>query len=111
MMTGTDLAAQAGLSYRQVCYWTTKGVFATADGRPHPGSGAPRNFPEEEARVGRALRDLRDLGAGVTVLAEAAAQLRTLPDEEWHGIVCVDTVGMLHRGACRGWAVDLDRAR
>lgn len=107
MMTGYDLARETGLTYRQVDHWTTHGVLRPA--KASPGSGHRRAFDPDEARVARALRGLRELGAGLEVLAEAAGQLRDLHDHEWHGLLFVNELGMIHRhGIARGWAINLD---
>lgn len=106
-MNGIELARECGLTYRKVDHWTTRGVLQPA--RANPGSGHQRLYDPEEARVARAVRDLRDLGAGLDVLAEVAAQLRELPEHEWHGLVFINELGMLHRaGTGRGWAIDLE---
>lgn len=111
-MTGIELAQETGLSYRQVDHWTTRGVLAPADDRTNPGHGRYRQFDEREARVGRALKALRELGAGLAVLTEVGWALRSLPDHEWHGMMHVNTLGMIHRqGYSAGWTVDLDTAR
>lgn len=108
-ITGAQLATETGLTYRQVDYWTTRGVLAPAT--PNPGSGVFRHFAEDEARVARALRQLRELGAGLDVLAEAGQALRALHEHEWHGCAIVNTLGMIHRyGPAQGWAIDLDLA-
>lgn len=97
----------AGLSYRQLDYWISRGVLVPLE-RHAEGSGYPRPFPAGEVRVARALRQLRQIGATMPVLREVAAQLRVFSDTQWHGLIFVDQVGLVRREPCGlAWVIDL----
>lgn len=54
-MRATDLAAAAGLTYRQLDWWVRRGLVTCQQAKPPAprkrGHGFPREFTEEEARV------------------------------------------------------------
>lgn len=104
-VTGDELRKQAGISYRQLDYWTRQGVFAPLE-RARYGPGYHRPFPESEVPVARAVAQLRVMGAPLDVLREVADQLRVM--SEWHGLVFIDRLGLVRREPCgQSWALDL----
>lgn len=107
-VSARDLCAETGITYRQLDYWTTRGVLQPLD-RRSLSSGVPRPFDESEVRVARALASLRSLGAGLDVLIEVASQLRS-GSMEWSGTIFVNAGGVVHREPCGlcCWALDLD---
>ena len=108
-VSAKEFCRQTGLTYRQVDYWVRRGVLATAVRRA-PGSGYERPFDEDEVRVATVLGSLRTIGAPVDVLSEVAEQLRALDENAWHGVVYVDSAGLVDRQPHRPcwWAIDLE---
>lgn len=60
-ISGPDLCDRAGITYRQLDYWTRVGYLHPLD--PTPGSGRLRAFPIAELSLARLVRDL--LAAGL----------------------------------------------
>lgn len=107
MLSTYEIAARAGLTYREVDYWTRCGVLVPE--MVAHGSGTQRRYTDEESLVALVLRELRTLGAGLPVLAEVAGQLRQWSPNEWRGPVFVNSVGFVQRDMCsRCWVLDLD---
>lgn len=52
----SDLALRAGVTYRQITYWTAEGYLATAD--PETGSGRPHVYPREAVVKARIMGSL-----------------------------------------------------
>lgn len=105
-ISGTELAQLGSITYRQLDYWVRCDVLEPLE-RPHQ-SGFPREFPETEVQVARAVGQLRILGAPLDVLREVAGQLRTFTPADWHGVIFVDQVGLIRRDTCAlCWTLDL----
>lgn len=65
--TAQDVCAVAGITYRQLDYWTRTGhLHASADS----GAGYDRLWPAGEIRVARATKALLDAGFGLAVARE-----------------------------------------
>lgn len=73
----TELMRAAGMTYRQLDYWTRRGVLF-AD-HPTPGSGAQRVYPADEVPVACALVRLMAAGLPLDMAAELAR--RPIPAE------------------------------
>lgn len=69
-MNADRLLAYAGITYRRLDYWCTKGYLA-AD-KANPGSGYARQFTVTEAQVARTMRRLIDAGVKVDVAHSVA---------------------------------------
>jgi DNA-binding transcriptional MerR regulator len=59
-LLATEFTAAAGVSYRQLDYWTRRGVIRTAD-QDHEGSGIHRRYLAEDVPVVRLMGQI--LGA------------------------------------------------
>lgn len=104
-----ELCRETGISYRQLDYWTRRGVLSPIARPEDATSGTPRPFDELEVRVVHVLAALRALGASLDVLREVAAQLRSYGEPDWHGQLFVDQVGLIRRDRCAlCWCLDLD---
>lgn len=95
------LCAAAGVSYRQVDYWTRRGVFDALEGARHArGSGSLRGWPLEAVPLCRVLGRLSALGADTDLLAEVVAAIAaddTLLEAE---VLVVEPAGPAVRPAC-----------
>lgn len=69
-MNARDLMEAAGITYRELDYWTRVG-YLRAEPRPE-GSGYDRDFPAGEVTVAVTIRRLRDAGVKVAVAARVA---------------------------------------
>lgn len=106
-ISGHELAREAGITYRQLDYWVRAGVLEPVARRALQ-SGVLRVFDDDEARVARALAQLRTLGAPLKVLREVAGQLREFTDSDWRHAIFVDHAGIVGRFPSRlCWALDL----
>ncbi len=94
MIRAPGFAQLTGLTYRQVDYWTRRGVLIpTQQAR---GSGSQRLFDELEVRIGAALHAITGIGTDLDVLSEIAEQLRALPEHTWREVVYIEpTHGLL----------------
>jgi DNA-binding transcriptional MerR regulator len=107
MITSHELARLTGLSYREVDYWTRRGVLVP-DRAAH-GSGTHRGYPENEARVGVVVTQLRRYGMPLDTLARAAEQMREWDGDEWSGHVFITDAGEITRTpTSMTWWLDLD---
>lgn len=59
-VSSAELRRAAGITYRQVDYWTRTGLLRPV-GVQSPGSGNWRKYPQSEVRIARALRRLASL--------------------------------------------------
>ena len=75
MTTTNDLITE-GITSRQIQYWITSGYLKVAN----PGSGTSREWPAEEVRVARLMRELT--AAGMTAKAAAYVARRIARDSE-----------------------------
>ena len=108
---GAPRAAQlAGISYRQLDYWTRAGAVAA---EVHAaGSGSRRRFSEHQVCILRALGDLAALRADTALLRGVSRSLSACPLSEWDGMAYVDSDGWLGREPRRGtWVLDLADCR
>jgi hypothetical protein len=102
--TAYETADRAGISYRQLDYWTREDVLWPR--LRAQGSGSHRVFDAREVRVAQAVGELRELGASTQVCRVAAMHLRWM--DEFSGRVFVARDGRMYRepvGAC--WSIDL----
>lgn len=74
---------KAGVSVRQLDYWSSKGYLRTV-GDTHPGSGYPRRWPAEEVEVAARMARLRQAGISLDLAAMAARSV--LPVEVVEGV-------------------------
>lgn len=122
-LSAAETAARAGISYRQLDYWTRSRVIVPAGvtdwhdnpaeglDTATPGTGRARRFTERQAAILAACGRLARLCAGVEVLAAlvAACKYVTLP-----ATVAIDVDGRAHLdpadpasiGAC--WLVTVE---
>lgn len=62
-MLATEFTAAAGVSYRQLDYWTRRGVIRTAD-QDHEGSGIHRLYLAADVPVVRLMGQIQGLKLG-----------------------------------------------
>jgi hypothetical protein len=86
-LNGPELAQRAGITYRQVDYWTRAGYLHSI-GPPMPGTGYQRAYLEAEIPVARLMRDLLDSGLTVTAAHDHARVLL----EHGHTVIAGMTV-------------------
>jgi hypothetical protein len=60
-LTSSDLLDRAGISYRQLDYWTRAGILNPTNGGD-PGSGRRRFYPTTELTIACLMRDLLEAG-------------------------------------------------
>lgn len=65
---------EAGISYRQLDYWTQVGFLQTYT-EPRPGSGRPRRWPVEELEIGLKMAKLLQAGMRVDFAADLARMM------------------------------------
>lgn len=70
---GPDLAHAAGITYRQLDYWTRTGVLTCVGG--DPGSGYLRAYPVAEVAFARLLKQLLDGGMNLRPAVDLARAL------------------------------------
>jgi DNA-binding transcriptional MerR regulator len=63
---------RAGITYRQLDYWTRTGVLRADN--PHCGSGGVRTWPDEELRVAQRIAVLLRAGISLRTAATVARQ-------------------------------------
>ena len=108
MITSIELSALTGLSYRQIDYWTRRGVL-----RPElaaNGSGSHRGWSEAEAWFALLVCRLHDdYGMHLEILGRVGRQVRDWDEDEWTGHVFIDANGRVFRNprAMSVW-IDLD---
>lgn len=64
-MNAPAVCAAAGITYRQLDYWTKRGLIPLPD--QHPGSGSARSYPPDAVRVAVIMAAL--IRAGFTLKA------------------------------------------
>lgn len=72
-ISGPDLAQAAGISYRQLDYWTRTGVLSCVEASP--GSGFVRAYPISQVAFARLLKQLLDGGMNLRASVDLAHQL------------------------------------
>lgn len=72
-LTGPDLCHLAGITYRQLDYWTRTDILRTTS--PAPGSGYVRAFPASELPFTLLLKQLLDDGMNLRAAVALARQL------------------------------------
>jgi len=80
--TSAEACNAAGITYRQLDYWTRSGYVTPVGGRATPGSGARRRWTRQHVAVLAVLAKV----SGVVVisrLAQLAAILHDLPLRHW----------------------------
>lgn len=113
--TSDDVTDLAGISYRQLDYWTRVGVLQPL-GHARPGSGYERRWSQAEVRVATVVGRLANLGATRHVLRPVAEMVRAMSEDEWHGELLVSPEGRVgHLRAATAatfgeacWVVNLD---
>ncbi|HET6875481.1 MAG TPA: MerR family transcriptional regulator [Acidimicrobiales bacterium] len=112
LVTSPELCQLAGISYRQLDYWTRQGVLSAS--RPARGSGSFRGWTVDEAALARVCGQLSRLGATATVLRAIVAAIQAFP-ELWSGRVVIQPDGtVIPVGVATnrdGWIIDLAAAR
>lgn len=73
-----QLTIEAGITYRQLDYWTRCGYLTDAPRPQHAGSGSPRVYTLDQVDLAREMRRLIDAGLGGTRLALVADTAREL---------------------------------
>lgn len=106
-LNSIELCEITGLSYRQVDYWTRRGVLNPA--HEIMGSGTHRRWSDLETRVAVVAATLHRYGLGLDVIAVAAEHMREWSEDEWTGHVFIDDRGHLSRvPRPMTWWLDLD---
>lgn len=72
-VSGPELATAAGITYRQLDYWTRTGLIRSRE--PSPGSGYVRAYPLTEAAFARLLKQLLDAGVNLRAAVDLARDL------------------------------------
>lgn len=75
-VTSVELVQRAGISYRQLDYWTRTGRL-TASTAATPGSGNARFYPAGEIAVARLIKRLLNGGVAITAAHDLARELTT----------------------------------
>ncbi len=70
-----DLARRAGVSYRQINYWTSEGWLSTTSPEEQPGPGHPVEYPPE------AITKARVMGSLVRMFSMSPRRASSLADE------------------------------
>jgi DNA-binding transcriptional MerR regulator len=65
-----ELLSVSGLTYRQLDYWTSRGLIRADENSP--GSGHPRAWSDREMAIARVILRLTDAGVSLRVAAAAA---------------------------------------
>ena len=73
-VTSQELIDEAGISYRQLDYWTRTGLLVPLD-QAQPGSGYPRRFPDRELERARVIHDLLDAGVSLQIIRRVVDQV------------------------------------
>lgn len=74
MTTSHDLTIVAGLTYRQVDYWTRAG-YLTPIGNPRPGHGYPREYADDQVSLAVQMSRLTKAGIPMPQARDVAWQL------------------------------------
>lgn len=92
--TGPETCLLAGITYRQLDYWTRTGYLQTLSGQR--GSGNPRRYSRVEVDVARTGKRLLDAGFGVDAALKLARRLveSGVPIRLAHGLVVIDPAGV-----------------
>ena len=112
-LSSDDVCDIAGITYRQLDYWSRSGLVETV-GPACPGSGGVRRYLRREVRVVAAIAALRDLGARGETLRHVAPMLRAMAVDEWAGLWTIPASGdiePIYRGAPIDAAYVLDLGR
>lgn len=72
-ITGPDLAAATGITYRQLDYWTRTGILHAVEASP--GSGYVRAYPTTDIAFTRLLKRLLDGGVNLRTAVDLARTL------------------------------------
>lgn len=75
--TVAEMTEQAGISYRQLDYWTTNGYLAVDD--RNPGTGIYRRWPARSLMKATVAKRLIDAGIATPRAVELAEGIRALP--------------------------------
>lgn len=81
LLTSTEVCDQAGITYRQLDYWTR--LEAVTDEAGAKGSGSRRRWTRRQAAVLAVLAKLVALGSRPSQLSEVTAVLMDLPTGDW----------------------------
>lgn len=76
-LSSVQVADRAGITYRQLDYWTTRGYLKARHGAANPGSGVPREYTPREALVAEHMARLVRDGVTPDRAAKVARQLAT----------------------------------
>ena len=88
-LTSRQVCDHAGVTYRQLDYWSRSGYLGD-EGEGRRGSGIPRRWTPRQAAVVAVLADLVNAGAPIGRLADLARDLEALPHEQWRGELWLD---------------------
>jgi len=80
--TSAEACNAAGISYRQLDYWTRSGYVTPEGGQATPGSGARRRWSRQHVAVLAVLAHVSGMVA-ISRLAQLAAILHDLPLRHW----------------------------
>ena len=112
LVTSPELCRLAGITYRQLDYWTRQRVMVAS--RSARGSGTIRGWTIDEVAAGRVCGHLSRLGAPTPVLRVVVQALAAFP-ELWSGRALIDPDGTIRPAGVasgrQGWLIDLAAAR
>ena len=81
VLTSRQVCDEAGISYRQLDYWSRQGVLG--DDNRDRGSGNKRRWTRRQAVTLAVVGRFVELGARPSELGELVAFLNDLPGDEW----------------------------
>ena len=72
-MNSQEVCNYAGITYRQLDHWTTRGYIAPADAQDrNPGTGKVREWTRHGAETARRIRTLVELGFTLPIAVDVA---------------------------------------
>jgi len=117
VLSSREAADRAGITYRQLDYWTRAALPVLTD-HAEPGSGNRRRWQPHQVAVLTVVGRCVELGARPSDLGPVVEYLMGLDPTEWRGVLFVDPVagrasrdpGELHRdqGRVAGWYIGLE---
>lgn len=89
MLSSAEVCDLAGISYRQLDYWTRTG-HAPGEDQRELGSGNRRRWTARQAAVLTVMARLVATGARPSELTELVAHLMELPAHQWSGVLFLE---------------------
>lgn len=92
LLSSPDVCRLAGISYRQLDYWSRSGLL-----KPHGGigSGTQRGFDAKEVRIACLVGELLRFGVSAQVARRVVGCLRESNDDLWSGAILIDVDGRI----------------